>query len=779
MELSEVRELYRAGRFSDALPGARRAVAAGSMEAGLHYLLGLLETRAGEHLAAEAAFRSTLELDPDHKAARNSLAALLAADGSLEEALFHYGRVAERFPQDRFAGGEGLALLLDAGRLEDSAGWLARARDAGWREDELRLWTGRRLAREGRCADALQSWREIAEGAAEWAPARLESARLAAALGDRATAEECFRRLLEHDPRHPTARLELAALCCDHADPAAASSWLDAHRRELGDSIQAARFAALAAYMAGDAEQAAEILLHLASAAPNDPAVLHDAAQVLTGLGRRGEACELLRNVAPRGATGADAVVLLARLLVEEGRVEEARPRLEEFARARRRLAPAAGLAAEVLCPPVFASEVEVERYRSGVLARLTDPALPVVDLAEAVEVRLSPPFGWAHLGGSARPLREALAAKIRVPNHVLPNRSGGNRRRRLVIVVTAGHEGVFRRCMEGTLARWPAGRVEAVVAAPLRSREMLGLDRFPAVGFVPLPESAAAAALVLERLKADLLYYWEVGTDPLNYALALQRLAPVQFTSWGTQGTTGLPTIDYYLSSRWVEPPDAQSHYSEKLVLFSSLLTCISRLPIPSPPPAEPPRSGEAVRYVCIQNLLKIHPEEDARFRSLLERDPAARLVLKGNGCPAVAEQLAARLDRTLGDLRSRAEILPWLSRSAYLELVRDADVLLDTRCFSAGSTIYDIFSANRPLVVRPGAAAVGRYAAGCCRRLGLDELVADTDEAYLALAHRLAHDRPYRRRLHADLARLTPLIFEDANFVEELVDFCEAVQL
>jgi len=41
-------------------------------------------------------------------------------------------------------------------------------------------------------------------------------------------------------------------------------------------------------------------------------------------------------------------------------------------------------------------------------------------------------------------------------------------------------------------------------------------------------------------------------------------RLAPVQCTAWGHPVTSGLPTIDYYLSSQLMEPENAQAHYSE-----------------------------------------------------------------------------------------------------------------------------------------------------------------------------------------------------------------------
>jgi hypothetical protein len=58
-------------------------------------------------------------------------------------------------------------------------------------------------------------------------------------------------------------------------------------------------------------------------------------------------------------------------------------------------------------------------------------------------------------------------------------------------------------------------------------------------------------------------LIYPEVGMDAVSAQLAAQRLAPVQCNSWGHPDTSGFPTLDYYLSSELMEPPEAQDHYT------------------------------------------------------------------------------------------------------------------------------------------------------------------------------------------------------------------------
>lgn len=73
-----------------------------------------------------------------------------------------------------------------------------------------------------------------------------------------------------------------------------------------------------------------------------------------------------------------------------------------------------------------------------------------------------------------------------------------------------------------------------------------------------------------IEERKLDVLVYGEIGMDPVGYLLAFSRLARVQVATHGHASTTGISTIDYFVSYRPFEPPDAQSHYSEQLVTMS-----------------------------------------------------------------------------------------------------------------------------------------------------------------------------------------------------------------
>jgi predicted O-linked N-acetylglucosamine transferase (SPINDLY family) len=77
------------------------------------------------------------------------------------------------------------------------------------------------------------------------------------------------------------------------------------------------------------------------------------------------------------------------------------------------------------------------------------------------------------------------------------------------------------------------------------------------------------------EQILADklhILVYPEIGMEKTIFQIAALRLAPIQCMAWGHPVTSGLPTIDYYLSSELIEPENAQDHYTEKLIRLANI---------------------------------------------------------------------------------------------------------------------------------------------------------------------------------------------------------------
>ena len=95
---------------------------------------------------------------------------------------------------------------------------------------------------------------------------------------------------------------------------------------------------------------------------------------------------------------------------------------------------------------------------------------------------------------------------------------------------------------------------------------------------YISLGTNLTSARNTLEKLELDLIVYPDIGMKLLPTLLAYSRIAPIQITTWGHSETSGIDTIDYFVSSEYfagsLSPEEIQKQYSEKVVLFKSLGT-------------------------------------------------------------------------------------------------------------------------------------------------------------------------------------------------------------
>jgi CRISPR-associated protein Csy1 len=281
-----------------------------------------------------------------------------------------------------------------------------------------------------------------------------------------------------------------------------------------------------------------------------------------------------------------------------------------------------------------------------------------------------------------------------------------------------------------------------------------------------------------------DVLVYLELGMHSLTFALAALRLAPVQCAAWGHPTTTGHSTIDYYLSAAAMEPPDAATQYSERLVLLPGIGTQYS-------PPAIPDDTDRArfslpagkVLLLYPQSLFKVHPENDELIAAVLAAAPAATLVLFEGRHPALTDRFMRRLERAFVArglaIRERALVLPSLSHPDYLRVNRVCDAMLDTLHWSGGNTSLDALACGLPIVTLPGALMRGRQTAGMLDVMGAHDLIARSRDDYVRIAVKLATDAPWREEQCRRIVKGRDRLFDDRAPIDRLQAFLQDAAL
>jgi predicted O-linked N-acetylglucosamine transferase (SPINDLY family) len=285
--------------------------------------------------------------------------------------------------------------------------------------------------------------------------------------------------------------------------------------------------------------------------------------------------------------------------------------------------------------------------------------------------------------------------------------------------------------------------------------------------------------ARLIHESRLDVLIYPEIGMDPTTVKLACLRLAPVQATSWGHPQTSGLPTIDYYLSGTALEPQGAEAEYTETLELLPGTG---SWLELEADAPAvEVELPAAEVRLLCPGMPFKYAAEHDALLIAIARRVPGAKLIF----FRAKPEVLSQRLERRLRaafaraglDFDRHAVFLPWQTAPAFRAVLAAADLYLDTLGFSGYNTALQAIRCGLPVVTRDGRFMRGRLAAAILRQIDLDELIAPTDAAYVELVVALAGDARRREALRERIRAASGRLFEDEAPIRALERFLERV--
>jgi protein O-GlcNAc transferase len=335
----------------------------------------------------------------------------------------------------------------------------------------------------------------------------------------------------------------------------------------------------------------------------------------------------------------------------------------------------------------------------------------------------------------------------------------------------------VFAALVQGWLRCLDRTRFEIhVFSLGIKRDSMTQLARADVENFEQEPRTVADWATLIKQRQLDALIFPEVGMDADTLALATLRLAPRQFASWGHPETTGMPTIDYYLSADGFEPPDADDHYTEQLIRLPNLGVHYQPYAI-TPAPVDFVQYGipdDVPVFICPGTPFKYRPQDDEVLVDIARRLGRCAFVFFEHDKAELSRRLHARMAAAfrLAGLEPEQFLIwvPWLPRAAFLGLMHQADVYLDTIGFSGFNTVMQAVQVHLPVVTMEGRFMRGRLGRGILHRLGMPELIASTKTHYVDIAVTLAEDAAYRTRIRRRLQVAEKVAYGDLSAVEAL---------
>lgn len=277
-----------------------------------------------------------------------------------------------------------------------------------------------------------------------------------------------------------------------------------------------------------------------------------------------------------------------------------------------------------------------------------------------------------------------------------------------------------------------------------------------------------------------DILIYPEIGMDSLSLKLASVRLAPVQCASWGHPETTGLPTIDYFLSGELLETINSDNHYTESLIRLPNLSIFYN-----------PPKFQEidmtresfglrnsSVLYHCCQALYKFLPQHDDIFPKIAKEVGDCQFLFSSFPFVTTAlEKFRLRLYKAFQKYKLNADkfivFLPLLNPLQYHALNRLSDIFLDSVGWSGCNSVLEALSCNLPVITLPGDLMRSREGTAILNKIGLVTTIAKSKEDYITLAVNLGNNRRLREEISEEIAKKFYLACKDKACVTALEDF------
>ncbi|WP_353432447.1 tetratricopeptide repeat protein [Polynucleobacter sp. MWH-UH23A] len=275
-----------------------------------------------------------------------------------------------------------------------------------------------------------------------------------------------------------------------------------------------------------------------------------------------------------------------------------------------------------------------------------------------------------------------------------------------------------------------------------------------------------------------DVVLFPEVGMDPTTKALACMRLAPIQICSWGHPETTGLSTIDYFLSGQAFETQEKFECYSEKVILLPDLGTSFLAKQCDSVDlnlnhiginPNRP-------IILCAGSPAKYLPTYDLILIEIAKKLPSCQFIFFN-----FQKSLTAILHSRMGeaflqaglDIENFVRVIPFQKREEFYGLMQKADLMLDTIGFSGFNTAMHAISCNLPVIAKDSQFMRGRLAAATLKLMGLNSLVCSTDEEYAALAVELIQNKNLLQTYKDLINKKKTCLFENTSSIAALEQF------
>lgn len=253
----------------------------------------------------------------------------------------------------------------------------------------------------------------------------------------------------------------------------------------------------------------------------------------------------------------------------------------------------------------------------------------------------------------------------------------------------------------------------------------------------------------VIEQIKQDridILIDLAGHTDDNRLPIFFSKPAPIQASYLGYFATTGIPTIDYWITDHHLHPLDTEEKTSETIwrlprcyVAYQPSSEALEVNPLPA-------LSSEYITFGCLNNFSKLNPFLLSLWAKILQALPQSRLILKShyhNLDDPEEKQSVELFLQEQGFNLEQVELIdsPTLAED-YFALYHRIDIHLDTFPYNGCTTTCDALWMGVPVLTLAGDRKIQRMGNSLLQAIGLGDWIAHSPEEYVNKAITFAQD-------------------------------------
>jgi predicted O-linked N-acetylglucosamine transferase (SPINDLY family) len=253
---------------------------------------------------------------------------------------------------------------------------------------------------------------------------------------------------------------------------------------------------------------------------------------------------------------------------------------------------------------------------------------------------------------------------------------------------------------------------------------------------------------------KIDVLIDLGAHTGGSRVVVLAQKPAPVQASWLGLGNSTGVETIDYFITDKHLVPEGYERLFVEQVHRLPTCTYCyypLNRMPDVGPLPQT---INGHVTFGTLSRPVRLNQGVLGAWARMMNAIPGSRLIVNTLAMSDLGLQQRFRTffaDKGISD--DRLELIATRVPNDTWGSYNRIDVALDPFPHNAGLTTYEALYMGCPVVTFADRPPQGRYGASILNNIGLGELVATSIDDYVRMAVDLARDVPRLTALKTSL--------------------------